>query len=113
MRFLIILGVAVSIAAAFAAQPPTWKTVTITLTEAQAEAVSNAKGQDIEINLTKEQVNTITKAAYARIGMPDHVSFKTITLNTAHLRTGNKVVVGYHPPDTIDDPIEIQPERAK
>ena len=113
MRFLIILGVAVSIAAAFAAEPPTWKTVTITLTEAQVEAVSNAKGKDIEINLTKEQINTITRVAYARIGMPDHVGFKTITLNTTHVRTGDKVVVGWFPPDTVDDPLEVQPERAK
>jgi hypothetical protein len=113
MRFFIILGVAVSIAAAFAAEPSARKTVTITLTNAQAEAVSNAKGEDVEINLTKEQVNTITKAAYVRIGLPDHVTFKTLTLNTTHLRDGNKIVVGYHPPDTADDPLEIQPEKAK
>ena len=113
MRFLIILGVAVSIAAAFAAEPPTWKTVTITLTKAQVEAVSNAKGNSIEINLTKEQINTITKAAYARIGIPDTVGFKTITLNTADLRTGDKVVVGYHPPDATDDPLKVEPVRAE
>jgi 3-isopropylmalate dehydratase small subunit len=113
MRFLIVIVVAVSIAAAFAAEPPTWKTVTITLTNAQAEAVAAAKGKDIEINLTKEQINTITKAAYVRIGIPDTVGFKTITLNTAHLRTGNKVVVGYHPPDTTDDPIKVEPVRAE
>ncbi len=112
MRFLIILGVAVSIAA-FAAEPPTWKTVTITLTEAQVEAVSSAKGKDIEINLTKEQINTITRVAYARIGMPDHVGFKTITLNTTHLMTGDKVVVGYHPPDATDDPLKVEPVRAE
>ncbi|UCE26247.1 MAG: hypothetical protein JSW52_07740 [Candidatus Coatesbacteria bacterium] len=113
MRFFIVLGVAFSIAAAFAAEPPARKTVTITLTNTQAEAVSNAKGEDIEINLTKEQVNTIAKTAYVRIGIPDTVGFKTITLNTAHVRTGNKVVIGYFPPDTADDPIELQPEKAK
>ena len=113
MRFLIVLGVAFSTAAAFAADQPARRTVTITLTNAQAEAVSNAEGEDVEINLTKEQVNTITKAAYTRIGLPDHVVFKTITLNTAYVRTGNKVVIGYFPPETVDDPLDLRPEQGK
>jgi hypothetical protein len=120
MRLLIILGVAFSIVAAFADEPaapvdepPVWKTVIITLTETQAGAVSEAKGEDIEINLTREQINTIVSIAYARTGLPGHIELKTLTLNTAHLRAGNQVVVGYRPPDTADDQLEIQPEKAR
>jgi hypothetical protein len=119
MRFLVVLGVAVSIAAAFADEPtappaPTaWKTITITLTETQAGAVSDAKGEDIEINLTREQINTIVSIAYARTSLPGHIELKTLTLNTTHLRAGNQVVVGYRPPDTADDQLEVHPEKAK
>ncbi|UCE26638.1 MAG: hypothetical protein JSW52_09855 [Candidatus Coatesbacteria bacterium] len=63
--------------------------ISFELTEAQLTAVENAKGEDVEIKLTEKQIRAIVKAT----GFED--VRKTATLNSTHLRSGNKVVLGF------------------
>jgi Flp pilus assembly protein TadB len=114
MRLIAVLTAVVALAFAFATGAAEKertvekesKSVTLTLTKAQAEEIKNAKGKDVKIELTKSQINAIKNA-----GDVTNV-VKTVTLNSTHLRTGDKIVVGWFPPDTIDDPVRMDPQPS-
>ena len=92
MRLLIILAIVVSLATAFTSVAATRgdsKVITITLTPAQADVVKAARGKIVTIKLPSKQIPVLEDIA--REG--DGLVVTDLTLSTAHLRAGNKVVL--------------------
>ena len=81
-------------------------TVTITLTDSQAKTVQSAKGKDIVVELTDEQIKAISEGFKGFDLKAEPPTWKTLTLNTSHLWRGNTVVLELHVPDGMDDPRE-------
>lgn len=84
------------------------ETVTITLTEAQAKSVDNARGSNVNIQLTEGQIKTIASS------VPEF-NLKTLTLNSTHLRSGNTVLLELLVPDDLTDPkarISMDPQPS-
>ena len=76
------------------------ETVTITLTEDQAKSVANARGSNVEVQLTDAQIKSIYKSCAHE---PPTWSVK-VTLNTSHLRSGDTVLLELSVPDDLTDP---------
>jgi hypothetical protein len=128
MRLAIFVTVAFVTAFTFAGAVEDWaeaeiagsyehkSAISFELTEAQLTAVENAKGEDVEIELTENQIRALVEAT----GF-ENVR-KTVTLNSTHLRSGDEVVLPCTiilgvPPQPPDDPyklnLEGQPSRER
>ncbi len=89
--------------------------VTITLTDSQAKTVENAKGKDVVVELTNEQIKAISEGFKGFDLKAEPPTWKTLTLNTSHLWRGNTVVLELHMPDDMDDPrarISMDPQPS-
>jgi hypothetical protein len=93
MRLLLAIVLICSVVVAAGARETT-KNVTITLTDAQARALTDAKGRDVKVKLTDSQIQTIIKScALDGKGTDIDKMWGGRSLNTAYLRSGNKVVI--------------------
>ncbi len=81
--------------------------VTITLTDSQAKTVENAKGKDVVVELTNEQIKAISAAFMGPDLKAEPPTWKTLTLNTAQVHRGNTVLLELLVIEGMDDPREL------
>ena len=114
MRLLIISAVVFSLAVAFSANAAEdergsekeVKTVTITLTKAQADAVKNARGKSVTVTLTKEQISAINNS------ISEFKVNKEIALSSANLMSGDSIVLELRAPDDITSYLKMDPQPS-
>jgi|GEM_PF-1229718 len=82
------------------------KTVTITLTKAQAEAVNNARGKNVTVTLTKAQITSIGNS------MEGYNINQELTLNTANVSSNNTVILELRAPDDITSYLRMNPQPS-
>ncbi|MCK4593730.1 hypothetical protein KAU45_04460 [bacterium] len=80
--------------------------VTITLTDSQAKTVQSAKGRDVVVELTDEQIKAISEGFKGFDLKEEPPTWKTLTLNTSQLHRGNTVFLELQVTEGMEDPRE-------
>jgi hypothetical protein len=112
MRLFFVLTAVVALAFAFTAGAgeterggkTTTKTITIELTKTQADAVKNARGNNVTITLTKEQVTAIGNS------LSGYSINQELTLTTANVSSNNTVILELRAPDDLTSYLKMNPQ---